>query len=97
MAHSEQIEARHGGGVLQNRHEQKQSVNGLFRRSARRILDVLWGEHGDAFSDVFGVWLLWAHMSQTGCRYPPAKLRTKVLRCSAVLSFQLSVVSSVVL
>ena len=62
----------------------------------RRCLGVLWGEHGDAFSDVFGVWLLWALMSQTGCRYSPAKLRTKVLRSSAVLSFQLSVVSSVV-
>ena len=58
---------------------------------------MLWGEHGNGFSDVFGVWLLWAHMSQTGCRYPPAILRTKVLRSSAVLSFQLSVVSSVVL
>ena len=70
---------------------------GLGSTNIRLCLGVLWAEHGDAFSDVFGVWLLWAHMSQTGCRYPPAKLRTKVLRCSAVLSFQLSVVSSVVL
>lgn len=85
------------GGVLQNPRQQKQLVNELFRRSARRVLGVLWVEHGDAFSDVVGVWLLWAHMSQTGCRYTPAKLRTKVLRCSAVLSFQFSVVSSVVL
>ena len=69
----------------------------LCSTNIRLCLDALWAERGGVFSNVLSVWLLWAHMSQTGCRYPPAILRTKVLRCSAVLSFQLSVVSSVVL